>query len=75
MAKISMLVPEDQLALIDAQAGGNRTAFMIAAAVERAKRLERERMDEEIAASVRATDHDDFSVYADWEGALGDGLE
>jgi hypothetical protein len=75
MPKISMLIPDDQLSVIDAQAGGNRTAFMIAAAVERAKHLQRARMDAEIAASVRATDDDDFAVYAEWEGAVADGLE
>ncbi len=75
MPKISMLIPDDQLSLIDAQAGGNRTAFMIAAAVERAKRMQRELMDAEIAASVRASDDDDFAVYADWEGAIGDGIK
>jgi hypothetical protein len=74
MPKISMLIPDDQLALIDAQADGNRTAFMIAAAVEQAKRVKRRRMDAEIAASVRASDDDDFTVYAEWEGVVGDGL-
>ncbi len=74
MPKISMLIPDDQLALIDAQADGNRTAFMIAAAVEQAKRAKRERMDAEIAASVRASDDDDFTIYAEWEGVVGDGL-
>ena len=75
MAKISMLVPDDQLAVIDAHAGGNRTAFMIAAAVERAKVIKRERMDAEIAASVRASDDDDFVVYSEWESVVGDGLQ
>ena len=70
-----MVVPDDQLAAIDAQANGNRTAFMIAAAVERAKRLKRERMDEEIAASVRANDDADVVVYKDWEFTVGDGIE
>jgi hypothetical protein len=69
-----MLIPDEQLAVIDAQADGNRTAFMIAAAVEQAKRLKRQRMDAEIAASVRASDDDDFTVYAEWEGVVGDGL-
>jgi homoserine kinase len=75
MAKISMLIPDEQLAVIDAQAGGNRTAFMIAAALERAKRLRRQRMDDEIAASVRASDADDSVVYDQWEATIGDGLE
>jgi uncharacterized protein (DUF1778 family) len=75
MPKISMLIPPEQLAEIDAQAGGNRTAFMIEAAVERAKRLKRERVDAEIEASISSTDDDDFVAYADWKSTLADGLE
>ena len=75
MPKISMLIPERQLALIDAQAGGNRTAFMISAAVERAKRLRRQRMDEEIAASIQDSEDGDFAVYKDWENVAGDGID
>jgi hypothetical protein len=75
MPKISMLVAPEQLAAIDAQAGGNRTAFIIEAALERAKRLKRERIDAEIEASIRASDDGDFAVYAAWEGTLADGLE
>lgn len=74
MAKISMLVPDEQLAEIDAQAGGNRTAFMVAAAVERARRLKRERTDREIMAAIAADDELDFAVYREWEGTLADGL-
>jgi hypothetical protein len=70
-----MLIPDEALSVIDAQADGNRTAFMIAASLERAKRMQRERMDAEIAASVRASDDEDFAVYEQWEGVVGDGLE
>ena len=70
-----MLIPADQLAEIDAQANGNRTAFMIEAAIERAKRLKRARIDDEIASSIRASEGDDFSVYEAWEGTLSDGLD
>ncbi len=75
MAKISMLIPDEQLAEIDAQADGNRTAFMVAAAVERARRLRRERTDREILDSIAADDERDFAVYREWEGTSADGLE
>ena len=75
MPRSSALIPEWQLALIDAQAGGNRTAFMISAAVERAKRLRRQRMDEEIAASIHDSEDGDFAVDKDWENVAGDGID
>jgi uncharacterized protein (DUF1778 family) len=37
--KISMTVPEEDLLLVDEFSGGNRTAFMVGAAVERARSL------------------------------------
>jgi len=75
MPKVSMLIPADQLAEIDAQANGNRTAFMIEAAIERAKRLKRARIDDEIASSIRASEAGDFSEYEAWESTLNDGLD
>ncbi len=75
MAKISMVVPDELLAKIDAEANGNRTAFMLAAAIEAAKRARRERIDREIAADVRENVNVDAGVYADWESTLADGLE
>jgi homoserine kinase len=70
-----MLIPADQLAEIDAQANGNRTAFMIEAAIERAKRLKRARVDDEIASSIRASEAGDFLEYEAWESTLNDGLD
>jgi hypothetical protein len=74
MPKISMLIPSEALAVIDEQAAGNRTAFMIAASVERARILSRARLDEEIAASVLASDDEDAIEYSAWEATIGDGL-
>jgi len=74
MAKISMVVPDSQLAKIDAEANGNRTAFMVSAAIEIAKRTRRERIDREIAADVAENEDVDAQVYADWECTLADGL-
>jgi len=75
MAKISMLIGDAELAEIDGQAGGNRTAFMVAAALERARALKRQRIDEEIAASLRESEEADALVDRDWEVTLADGLD
>jgi len=75
MAKISMLIGDAELAEIDGQAGGNRTAFMVAAALERARALKRQRIDEEIAASLRESEEADARVDRDWEVTLADGLD
>lgn len=74
MAKISMLIADELLAEIDAQAGGNRTAFMVAAALERARAVHRQRVDREIAESVDANPDDDLALYRDWEATMADGL-
>jgi hypothetical protein len=75
MAKISMLIGDAELAEIDGQAGGNRTAFMVAAAVERARALKRRQVDEEIATSLRADEEANADVNREWETTLADGLE
>jgi hypothetical protein len=75
MAKISMVIPDDQLAKIDAEANGNRTAFMVSAAIEVAKRTHRERIDREIAADIVENADADAQVYSDWESTLADGLD
>lgn len=75
MAKISMVIPEAALAEIDASANGNRTAFMIAAAIERARKIQRQRIDEEVAESCRRNAKADLELYREWECTLGDGLD
>lgn len=75
MPKISMLVPDELLAEIDAQAGGNRTAFMVDAAVELARRARREKTDREIMGALDRDVERDARVYADWEATLNDGNE
>ncbi len=75
MAKISMLIADELLAEIDAQAGGNRTAFMLAASLERARTARREQLDREIAESLDADVDADMSVYRDWEVTMADGLD
>jgi hypothetical protein len=75
MPKISMLIPEEALAEIDAQAGGNRTSFMVTAAIERARTLKRNQIDREIAATLTANAAENAATYRDWEPTLADGLE
>jgi hypothetical protein len=75
MAKISMLVPDEALAEIDESSNGNRTAFMIAAALERARKIRRKRVDDEIAESCARNAESDLEVFRDWECTIGDGLE
>jgi hypothetical protein len=75
MAKISMVIRDDLLEKIDAEANGNRTAFMVSAAIEVAKRTRRERIDREIAADIAENANVDAQVYSDWECTLADGLD
>lgn len=75
MPKISMLIPEEALAAIDAQAGGNRTSFMIAASIDRARQLKRDHVDREIAATLAANAGENAVAYHDWEPTLADGLD
>ena len=75
MAKISMLIADEQLAEIDAQAAGNRTAFMVASSLQRARALRREQVDREIAESLDANTEEDMAVYRDFEGTMADGLD
>jgi hypothetical protein len=74
MPKISMLIPDDDLALIDAVAGPNRSAFMLAAAKEAALRRHRERLDMEITNCLAETADEDRVLAAEFAGVAGDGL-
>jgi hypothetical protein len=75
MAKISMLISDDTLAEIDASAGGNRTAFMVAAALRQAREMQRLREDQEIAAACVAHPREDAELMRDWEVTGVDGLD
>jgi hypothetical protein len=63
------------MAEIDKQAGGNRTAFMVAASLERVRTVKRERLDRQITESLDAATDADIAVYRDWEATLTDGLD
>ena len=73
MPKISLLVPDEALALIDSVAE-NRTAFMVEAAVAAAKVRRRLIEDAEIAAICARNATRDAIINDDWEAAIGDGI-
>jgi hypothetical protein len=75
MAKISMLLADEHLAEIDAQAAGNRTAFMVAASLNRARVLRREQLDREIGESLAADAESDLALSYEWDAARADGLD
>jgi hypothetical protein len=75
MAKISMLISDDTLAEIDASAGGNRTAFMVGAALRQAREMQRLREDQEIAAACVSRPREDAELMRDWEVTGTDGLD
>lgn len=74
MPRISLLVGEDDLAIIDAAARPNRTAFMVAAAKEVALRVQRARDDDEIARICAETADEDRALAAEFASTLPDGL-
>ena len=69
-----MIIPDDALAQIDACAEGNRTKFMVSAALARVQELRRALLDAEVEAACLANAERDLDVYRDWEPAVGDGL-
>jgi len=73
-AKISMVIPDADLALIDEVAEPNRSAFMLAATKEAALRKHRERLDAEIDRCLDETADEDRRLAADFDGVAGDGL-
>ena len=74
MARISMVVPDEDLAAIDAVATPNRSAFMLRAAKEAVVRVRRERLDAEIAACLAETADEDVNLADEFSGTSADGL-
>ena len=74
MAKISMVVPDADLALIDEVASPNRTAFMVAAAKAAAMSVLRQREDAEIARILDESADEDRALLEEFSGTLADGL-
>ncbi len=75
MPKISMLIDDADLALIDSVAEPNRTAFMVAAAREAAARIRHARISDEIGLSLMETADEDLAIAKDFDVALLDGLD
>ena len=73
MAKISLLVPDADLAFIDEVAAPNRTAFMLAASREAALRVHRERDDAEIARILDENVPEDRALLDEFAGTVADG--
>jgi hypothetical protein len=74
MAKISLVVPDAELAAIDAVAPSNRTAFMLAAVREAVRRINREHEDRELARILDESAEEDAQLLAEFSGTVGDGL-
>jgi hypothetical protein len=74
MPRISMLLSDEDLAIIDAAAVPNRTAFMVAAAREAAIRIRRARADDEIESIMRDNAEHDAALVAEFDSTLEDGL-
>ena len=69
------VIPDEALAEIDASAGRNRTAFMLAASLERARAVRCQREDAEIVDLCRANAKLDAVADREWSAAAGDGLD
>jgi uncharacterized protein (DUF1778 family) len=74
LARISMVIPDEDLALIDAAASPNRTAFMLSAAREAARRVLREREDAELARILDESADEDRALLEEFSGLMADGL-
>lgn len=74
MPRISMLVSEEALAIIDG-VSNNRTAFMVDAALKEAHKRQRELLDAEVERISTENAAYDIAAAREWEGTLGDGLE
>jgi hypothetical protein len=74
MSKISMSIPPEALALIDEVAAPNRTAFMIEAALDAARRRRRELEDADIAWICTEGSGRDQAITQEFVNTLGDAL-
>jgi hypothetical protein len=69
-----MLIAPEALSLIDSVAG-NRTEFMVEAALVEARKRRRELEDAEIARICREQAKEDRALAGHFDGTLTDGLE
>ena len=75
MATITLRVPDDILAMIDEEAGSNRTQFMLNAAREAISRRQRERLDSEVSFLLLEDVERDRAIADDFAVTMSDGLE
>jgi uncharacterized protein (DUF1778 family) len=71
---ITLRIPADELAAIDAEAGENRTQFMLAAAREAVARLRRERLDAEVGRVLAEDADENLAILAEFAHTMADGL-
>jgi uncharacterized protein (DUF1778 family) len=75
MATITLRVPDDVLAMIDAEAGTNRTQFMLNATREAISRRQRERLDTEVSFLLLEDVDRDLAITEDFAHTTDDGLD
>jgi uncharacterized protein (DUF1778 family) len=75
MATITLRVPDDILAMIDAEAGSNRTQFMLNAAREAISRRQRERLDAEVSFLLLEDVDRDMAIAHDFAPTISDGID
>ena len=74
MAKISMLVADADLAVIDEVATPNRTAFMVQASKQAAARVLEARLNAELARCLAETADDDLALLVEFAAVTADGV-
>jgi len=73
MAKIAVVIPEDDLRLIDSVAS-NRSASLVAAGRHEALRIMREREDAEVARACTLLATESLEIVAAFASTMTDGL-
>jgi metal-responsive CopG/Arc/MetJ family transcriptional regulator len=75
MATVTLRIPDDVLAEIDAEAGNNRTQFILNAARAAIVRIKRERLDEEVGRILVEDAIENLEINQEFAHTLLDGLE
>jgi metal-responsive CopG/Arc/MetJ family transcriptional regulator len=75
MATVTLRIPDEFLAEIDAEAGNNRTKFILDAAKAAIVALKRKRLDEEVGRILVADADENIAIDQEFSHTLRDGLE
>ncbi len=75
MAIITLRIPDDVLAEINAEAGNNRTQFILNATKAAILALKRERLDAEVGRILVEDAHENLTIDKEFAHTLLDGLE